>query len=106
MSRAGAYGIRVNAIAPGIILTPIYEATYLPGIARKVLGHQAETQQPLRKLGLPEDVAGTALWLASDLSAFVTGQTIAVDGGYSSFHRGALEAGFARLQEELENSNG
>ena len=60
----------------------------------------------MRKLGLPEDVAGTALWLVSDLSAFVTGQTIAVDGGYSNSHRGALEAGFARLQEELENSNG
>lgn len=103
---AGGYGIRVNAIAPGIILTPIYEANYPPGVARKVLTHQAESQQPLARLGVPADVANAALWLASDLSDFVTGQTIAVDGGYSSSHRGALEAGFAKLQAELSELEG
>lgn len=97
----GASGIRVNALAPGIILTPIYEASFPPGVARKVLSHQAETQQPIRKLGLGEDVAGPAVFLASDRSAFVTGQVIAVDGGYSSSHRGALEAGFAKLMEVM-----
>ena len=102
----GAYGVRVNALAPGIILTPIYEASYPPGVAREVLSHQAETQQPIRKLGLPEDVAGPAVFLASDRSAFVTGQVIAVDGGYSSSHRGALEAGFAKLTEVMGRGQG
>lgn len=97
----GASGVRVNALAPGIILTPIYEASYPPGVARQVLTHQAETQQPLRRLGTGEDVAGPAVFLASDRSAFVTGQVIAVDGGYSATHRGALEAGFAKLTEVM-----
>ena len=97
----GDRNIRVNAIAPGIILTPIYEASYPPGVAEEVLGFQAATQQPIRHLGRGDDVAGPAVFLASDLSRFVTGQVIAVDGGYSSAHRGALEAGFGKLQEVL-----
>ena len=93
--------IRVNALAPGIILTPIYEASYPPGIAERVLSHQTSTQQPIRRLGRGADVAGPAVFLASDLSAYVTGQVIAVDGGYSATHRGALEAGFSFLQEVM-----
>ena len=102
----GDRAIRVNAIAPGIILTPIYEASYKPGVAETVLAHQSRTQQPLRQLGRGEDVAGPALFLASDLSRFVTGQTLAVDGGYSSSHRGAMEAGFAKLREVLAETTG
>ena len=97
----GDRNIRVNALAPGIILTPIYEESFPPGVAEEVLGHQTGTQQPLRRLGLGEDVAGPAVFLASDLSSHVTGQVIAVDGGYSATHRGALEAGFAKLQEVM-----
>ena len=100
----GASGIRVNALAPGIILTPIYEASFPPGVAREVLTHQAETQQPLRRLGVGADVAGPAVFLASDRSAFVTGQVIAVDGGFSASHRGAFEAGFAKLGEVMGRS--
>ena len=94
----GDRNIRVNAIAPGIILTPIYEANFPPGVAEEVLGFQADTQQPLRHLARGADVAGPAVFFASDLSRFVTGQVMAVDGGYSSSHRGALEAGFGKLQ--------
>ena len=93
--------IRVNALAPGIILTPIYEASYPPGVAERVLSRQTSTQQPIRRLGRGTDVAGPAVFLASDLSAYVTGQVIAVDGGYSATHRGALEAGFSFLQEVM-----
>ena len=100
----GAYGVRVNALAPGIILTPIYEASYPPGVAREVLGHQAATQQPIARLGEGSDVAGPAVFLASDRSSFVTGQVIAVDGGYSASHRGALEAGFAKLGEVMSRA--
>lgn len=99
----GDRNIRVNALAPGIVLTPIYEESYPVGVARKVLEHQASTQQPIRHLGQPEDICGPSLFLASDLSAFVTGQVIAVDGGYSTSHRGALEAGFAKLQDVMSN---
>ena len=100
----GDRSIRVNALAPGIILTPIYEASFPPGVAEKVLSHQTGTQQPIRRLGTGADVAGPAVFLASSLSEYVTGQVIAVDGGYSATHRGALEAGFAKLQEVLSEA--
>ena len=106
LTRSGALhlgdrNIRVNALAPGIILTPIYENSYPPGVAKTVLSRQTGTQQPIRRLGEGADVAGPAVFLASDLAAYVTGQVIAVDGGYSSTHRGGMESGFAYLQEVL-----
>ena len=61
-------GIRVNCIAPDMIPTP--------GI-----GALPEGATPLRRRGQPDDVAGAAVFLASDLSAFVTGTTLHVDGG-------------------------
>lgn len=71
----GSRGIRANAIAPGFIETAMTEA--LPDDVR------AEWMKniPLRRGGQPEDVANTALYLASDLSAYVSGQVIQVDGG-------------------------
>ena len=68
-------GIRSNAVAPGFIKTPMTEK--LSEDARK-----AQTDFiALKRLGLPEDVANVVLFLASDLSSYVTGQVIAVDGG-------------------------
>lgn len=78
-------GIRANCILPGGILTPIiYNNPALatpvdPEIARANL----ERMQPIQRAGLPEDIANAALWLASDESSFVTGQSIVVDGGYT-----------------------
>lgn len=71
----GSRGIRANAIAPGFIETAMTEA--LPADVR------AEWMKniPLRRGGQPEDVANTALYLASDLSSYVSGQVIQVDGG-------------------------
>jgi len=63
----GGRGIRVNCIAPDAIPTP--------GVG------EAMPATPLARTGRPEDVAGAAIFLASDLSAFVTGATIPVDGG-------------------------
>ena len=71
------YGIRVNSIAPDLIDTPI-----LASVGSSARG-QAAVQRvvPLGRLGTPEDVGGVAVFLASDLSAYVTGCTIFVDGG-------------------------
>ena len=71
----GARGIRSNCIAPGFITTDMTSA--LPETMRQ----ECEKQIPLRRVGTPEDVAGVALFLASDLSAYVTGQVINCCGG-------------------------
>lgn len=67
--------IRVNAIAPGVIDTDMTAA--IPEPARERL----RSRIPMRRLGLPREVAGVLLFLASDLSRYVTGQVIRVDGG-------------------------
>src|ERR1700721_956746 len=71
----GPMNIRVNAAAPGLIQTPMMEA--IPGDKRKNL----ESQIPMARVGAAQDVADTILFLASDLSSYVTGQIIGVDGG-------------------------
>jgi NAD(P)-dependent dehydrogenase (short-subunit alcohol dehydrogenase family) len=74
----GPQGIRVNAVCPGTIYTPMYE--------RRV-GNDPETtariisEIPLRRLGQPEDVAEAVVWLCSDGASFVTGHALVVDGG-------------------------
>jgi NAD(P)-dependent dehydrogenase (short-subunit alcohol dehydrogenase family) len=74
----GADGVRANVICPGLIRTR-FSATLWENdhIAGQVLGHQ-----PIRRIGEPEDVAGLALFLASDASAYCTGSVYLVDGGY------------------------
>ncbi|MBI3120904.1 MAG: 3-oxoacyl-ACP reductase FabG, partial [candidate division NC10 bacterium] len=75
----GPYGITVNAFSPGITETPMTRA-YLEG---DPVRHRTMIEKtPLRRLGRPEDMAGVALFLASDLASYVTGQTIYVDGGW------------------------
>jgi NAD(P)-dependent dehydrogenase (short-subunit alcohol dehydrogenase family) len=91
MSRCAAaelspQGVRVNAICPGLIATSIFGAAMgLPRAAADQMAAQvaqnAAVAQPIRKPGLPEDIARAALYLASDDSAFVTGTHIVVDGG-------------------------
>jgi 3-oxoacyl-[acyl-carrier protein] reductase len=74
----GSRGVRANAIAPGFIAT---EMTHQ--LAEDVRA-EWERQIPLRRAGLPADVANVALFLASDLSAYVTGQVIQADGGMNT----------------------
>jgi len=71
-----AAGITVNAIAPGVILTAIHEKFSTKGSLENL-----KNMTPLGRLGQPEDVAGAALFLASDSAAYITGETIAVNGG-------------------------
>lgn len=75
----GPRGVRVNAIAPGFILTDLTNKLW----AQPVMQDWAMANTPLQRLGKPEDLVGAALFLASEASAFMTGQTIYVDGGCS-----------------------
>jgi 3-oxoacyl-[acyl-carrier protein] reductase len=74
----GARGVRANAIAPGFIAT---EMTHQ--LSEEVRAEWAK-QIPLRRAGTPEDVANAALFLASDLSSYITGQVIQIDGGMNT----------------------
>jgi len=73
----GPEGVRVNCIAPGLVVTDFARALYEDPERRA----RREAETPLRRLGQPEDIAGAALLLASKAGAFITGQTIVVDGG-------------------------
>src|SRR3954453_4510720 len=73
----GPDGVRVNCIAPGLVVTDFARALYENPERRA----RREAETPLRRLGQPEDMAGAALLLASRAGAFITGQTIVVDGG-------------------------
>jgi NAD(P)-dependent dehydrogenase (short-subunit alcohol dehydrogenase family) len=73
-------GIRVNAIAPGFIFTKMSSAALDSDPQRK---QKVLSRTPMGKLGMPEDVANAALFLASDESSFMTGTVIPVDGGNS-----------------------
>lgn len=74
----GAAGVRVNAVAPGTVRTAKTERA---GAGVDTPAEQAAI--PLRRRGTPDDIAGAALFLLSDLAGFVTGQTLVVDGGSS-----------------------
>ncbi len=71
-------GIRVNNVNPGIIDTPMFRRFADDAAARPFVDHT-----PARRLGTPDDVGRVVAWLASDAAAFVTGQTLLVDGGYT-----------------------
>jgi NAD(P)-dependent dehydrogenase (short-subunit alcohol dehydrogenase family) len=80
-------GVRVNAIAPGFFLTDQNRAllTQSDG-SLTTRGNTIITHTPQGHFGKPEDLIGTLLWLLSnEASGFVTGQVIAVDGGFSAF---------------------
>ncbi len=79
----GRIGIRCNSICPGFIDTPLLQSVMgaMPDFKADV---QRETK--LNRLGKPEEIAGAALFLASDDASFVTGQTLVVDGGYTAGH--------------------
>ena len=76
----GQYGIRVNGIAPGFILTDLSKKLWENAKMRDWVEHNT----PLGRLGVVQDLVGTALYLASQAAAFVTGQTLRVDGGMSA----------------------
>ncbi|RUA33875.1 MAG: short chain dehydrogenase [Bacteroidetes bacterium] len=72
-------GIRVNVVCPGIIKTPMIDR--FTGKDKKI-EKQFIDMEPVGRLGQPEEVAEAVIWLCSDASSFVTGQALAVDGGW------------------------
>jgi NAD(P)-dependent dehydrogenase (short-subunit alcohol dehydrogenase family) len=72
------HGIRINAVCPGAIRTPM--------LMRHIPDAEAEerwkTLEPVGRMGAPEEVAAAVVWLCSDAASFVTGSTLAVDGGF------------------------
>ena len=75
----GPRGIRVNAIRPGMVET---EGTHSAGITESDMRKQVEAQTPLGRIGQPQDIASAAVFLASDDSAWITGETFLISGGY------------------------
>ncbi len=95
---AGPEGVRVNAICPGGIVTPII--TNALGGGEAVVAGVTQALgglQPVRRAGQPGDIAEAALWLASDESSFVTAQSLVVDGGLT----GGRPPGGGSLEESL-----
>jgi len=68
-------GVRVNAIAPGLVKTDFAKALYESG------EEAVAAMMPLKRLGVPEDIAGAAVFLASDAASWMTGEVMVVDGG-------------------------
>jgi len=102
----GESGVRVNCICPGFIATPMI------GRARGLSVEEADEKldivkdafegaQPIRRTGLPEDIAKAALWLASDDSGFVNGHTLVVDGGVTG---GRMWSDYQEALGELKRS--
>ena len=93
--RYGPSGIRVNAIAPGTLRTPAWEQRRKqnPEVFERLT-----RWYPLGRVGEPEDVAGAALFLASDEAAWITGTVLPVDGG--------LTAGNVQMMEEIVKGQG
>jgi len=83
----GKTGIRVNAIAPGFFLTNQNRFLLTDESTGELTprGHKIIASTPMGKFGNPEDISGTLLFLLSDLSEFITGIVIPVDGGYSAY---------------------
>ena len=75
----GKHGVRVNAIGPGLIETPLNASVRAndPEVVKTFIDHT-----PLGRAGKPEDIVGPAIFLASDLSSYVTGSIVMADGGY------------------------
>jgi NAD(P)-dependent dehydrogenase (short-subunit alcohol dehydrogenase family) len=74
-------GIRVNAVAPGPIVTPIFGKTGLPQEAIDEFAKELMAKVPMKRLGQPEEIAGVVAFLASQDASYITGVEINVDGG-------------------------
>lgn len=101
----GEFGIRVNCICPGGISTAIFgRGVGLPQVQAErfaqLLTVFFKDFQPIKQAGLPEDIAKTALWLASDESSFVSGHALVVDGAL--IWKRIVESNYEQFSEVLE----
>lgn len=75
--------IRLNAVSPGPIATPMFDRLGLPDEVSRAIRNEIEQKSPSRRFGTPDEVAKTILFLASDEASYIVGQEIVVDGGMS-----------------------
>ena len=80
-----APAVRVNALAPGLVKTKLASALWEGRGEDRIAAHI-----PLRRLGMPDDIATAALFLASDASSWMTGQTLVIDGGTTAQPSGGV----------------
>ncbi len=80
------HGIRINAVCPGRIWTPMPQSRFKPGDDQKEILARWGKNIPLGRVGMPEDVARSILFLASDEASWVTGTWLVVDGGATACH--------------------
>lgn len=86
MAKKISAGIRVNAIAPGVFVgEQNYALLFNPDQSLTDRGKLIIQHTPMARFGEPDELIGTAIWLASDASKFVTGIVVPVDGGFSAF---------------------
>lgn len=89
----GGRGVRVNAIAPGLVITPLTEATQsIPGVVEDYLENT-----PLGRTGTPEEIASVAAFLCSDKAAWITGEVIDINGGAHLQRHPRLQIHFAAM---------
>ena len=74
----GPHGIRVNTLSPGYIQTPANQGEEMEELSQEWVG-----KIPLGRVAKPDEFRGTAVWMASDASSYLTGSDIIVDGGYT-----------------------
>ena len=77
-------GIRVNAICPGFIDTPMVMQRGIAAGSHPEIYQQLAALHPMKRLGKPTEVAEAAIWLCSDAASFITGTALLVDGGYTA----------------------
>jgi meso-butanediol dehydrogenase / (S,S)-butanediol dehydrogenase / diacetyl reductase len=89
--RYGPRGVRFNVVAPGTVRTPTWDARLAadPGLLDRI-----QHLYPLRRVGAPDDIAAACVFLASPDASWITGQTLAVDGGITAGHAGLIDAIF------------
>jgi NAD(P)-dependent dehydrogenase (short-subunit alcohol dehydrogenase family) len=76
----GPHGIRSNVVSPGMVITPMSQSFYdTPGVTER-----RSALVPMRRVGMPQDMADAILFLASDRASYVNGDEITVDGGYAN----------------------
>lgn len=78
----GRLGVRINCVAPGYIRTPLVEALVAE---EKFDLKRIEDRTPMGRLGIAEEIAGPAAFLLSDMARYITGATLAVDGGWTAY---------------------
>lgn len=74
-------GIRVNAVCPGMIQTPMFDKMIAEGQGEE-LNAMLKSLVPMGRMGRPEEIANAVVWLCSSAASYITGQSISVDGGY------------------------